>query len=363
MQQVAHGDEVLWVFVASGFVLGCLENAVESFEESVGDSCIEPVEDEFSHLEEGGSHVLDMFESRFESSVEPDIEEPLSGSFALKEDLLELESEAVGPSGLGEVVLAKEAFEVFLLPVRKVAGVLQPEPSGSSQFFEPFGLFLPGVIDGFGEHGHQVKLVEGDSGIRESLCDPRKKRRAHIAGELEVSICIHSFGFKEASKLRQSHPRAAFAAVEHTPSIQVYEHGDVVVPAPSRRFIDSNAGGDANILSLMSSLHPIAKHSPKQRVVNSKTLGRRKHRHLTHQRDRLILEQVRKPATGPCPRHFYRLDFSISSLDPGHLRVQKALVLKEIRMSPLAVHRVVDGQTVETAGAIEVDVEVQGVLS
>ncbi len=97
---------------------------MESFEESVGDLGIEPVEDELSHLEESGGDVLDMFESRFESSIEPHIEEPLSGSFALKEDLLELESEAVGLSGLGEVVLAEEAFEVFLLPVREVAGVL-----------------------------------------------------------------------------------------------------------------------------------------------------------------------------------------------------------------------------------------------
>ncbi len=35
---------------------------MESFQESVGDLGIEPVEDELSHLEESGSDVLDMFE-------------------------------------------------------------------------------------------------------------------------------------------------------------------------------------------------------------------------------------------------------------------------------------------------------------
>lgn len=44
MEEIANKDHVVWIAISSGSVFGALQDAVEPFEDSVGDSFFEPRE-------------------------------------------------------------------------------------------------------------------------------------------------------------------------------------------------------------------------------------------------------------------------------------------------------------------------------
>src|SRR6266481_748869 len=61
---------------------------------------------------------------------------------------------------------------------------------------------------------------------------------------------------------------------------------------------------------------------------------RRRHRHLARQDQRRLLEQQRKTAARPRPRHRHPLDPVIRAIDPRHPCRDEAVVLEEVQVPP-----------------------------
>jgi hypothetical protein len=116
------------------------------------------------------------------------------------------------------------------------------------------------------------------------------------------------------------------------------------------------------LLNGMSLDYTPAKHPPQKRVVNPQPLGGRKNRHLTHQQYRMVFKEMCETAPRTCPGNLYRLH-TITIPDPRNLRMEHTTELEEVRMTPLALYRVVNPQLIEPTRPLKVDVEVQSVLS
>ncbi len=75
-------------------------------------------------------------------------------------------------------------------------------------------------------------------------------------------------GFEKRSEPSQSQARAALAAKEHTPRIQVHEHRDVVVTAPRGVSSAPIRLGEPIFLGLPSSLDVVPQQPPQTSVLD-----------------------------------------------------------------------------------------------
>ena len=117
-------------------------------------------------------------------------------------------------------------------------------------------------------------------------------------------------------------------------TVHVDEHGDVVVAALGGRLVQPDRAHRAEIKPTHSAGHVMLEDAPQPLIGDAHEARRRRHRHLAHQDQRRLLEQQRKSAARPRPRHRYPLDPMIRAIHPRHPRRYQAMVLEKVQMPP-----------------------------
>src|SRR5262249_21929416 len=109
--------------------------------------------------------------------------------------------------------------------------------------------------------------------------------------------------------------------------------------------------------------------TPQTRVVLADKAGGSGHRHILDESHDERFETKREAGSRPCPRHVDQAHATVGTVDAGDARLQVGLVLKEIKVAPGLLHRVVHWAlglatlgTGKPATGLEVDLEIEPLL-
>ncbi len=259
---------------------------MESLQNSVGDTGLEPVEYLLSEGEERLCYASDMRVGRLKGGIEPGVKKLWRATSTGQKNLLELEFQSIGMACLAEAVFQQEIPQPCLLRRRQGLRVTKPPKPGSAKLFELTGFRSPGFIHRSVEHGNQVELVQGDAGMREGSSDTRQVGRAHITGELLNLFTLHSATLEEREELRKCNSAPPLTSENGSAVIKVSKHRDVVMAPPSSGLIDSDSTHFRQVQSNPATRYIANEEPPKARVGHAKFPGDRVDRHLGHEPNR-----------------------------------------------------------------------------
>ena len=195
---------------------------------------------------------------------------------------------------------------------------------------------LTSVVDGGGEELNDVEPVHGDRGVGEALSESGEESRRHVADHLGDGGRLAAVAQQEGTEL--GHASLALARRHEDDgfdaAIHVDEHGDVFMATLGGGFVETDGAHRPQVERGNGTMNIVPNDAPQPLVGDADEARRGQHRHLAHQNERRLLEQQRKSAARPRPRHHHPFDPVGLAVDPRHPRRDEAVVLEEVKMLP-----------------------------
>jgi len=238
---------------------------------------------------------------------------------------------AIGGSGGKAAGLELGERDALVVGEAGVAG-LEDGPADGLGELAAARLGLAHLVDGGGEDLDDVEPVDGDGGFWEAGSECRREGRRHVTDNLGDTGRLAAMAEQEGPECRHAGLSLARRGEDHrlVGAVHVDKHGDVVVAALGGRLVQADGAHRAEIERADGARHIILEDAPQPLVGDAHEARRRRHRHLSRQDQRRLLEQQRKTAARPSPRHRHPLDPVIRAIDPRHPRRDEAVVLEEV---------------------------------
>ena len=198
------------------------------------------------------------------------------------------------------------------------------------------GLGLADLVHGGGEELDYMEPVHGHIGAGEALSDGGQEGWGHVADHLGDVLVIPTMLAQEMSELDQAVLAFAGGDEDHRLllTVQVDEHGDVIMPALAGGFVQGHGLDPAEVQPGKGLGYIVMDHPPQALVADADDAGRGQHRHLPQQGHGRLLEQQSEAAALPSPRRLDPPGPMVWAIHPRYTPDDVAVILEDVEVSP-----------------------------
>ena len=354
--EVGGDPKVLEVAEAFGHALCELKDPVDGFDGGIGELSFHVGQDAIHMVFDGSPQLFEGLQSATGGPGEP----PLDGSGVIfRKHVLQCLPQRHGAAEFG-IGFAEAVPHVQLLLCAR-PGVATQRPESAVKIGSRTAQVLTHRIQSFPCQLHDVEEIENNAGFGKGPLCARDEGGTHVHDDLGDEIRVGPVLGHLACELLQG---VATAAVDHEQQIVavgIKNHGDITVAATGAGFVHHDACDFRPVLLLVGLCDIVIKHPPKPGVVLPEMAGGRLHAHLLAEKQDHGFHHQRKTAAFPGPRNLGEQNSVFIALGAWHPGDEKGLVLPEVEMPPLLLHRVMDRAPLPTlrTGKLRSGFEVQ----